>query len=161
MKLSTILFLTLLSGADMQAQTLQPAPRLVVNITVDQLRTDYIEHFAPLYGEGGFRKLLEHGRVYEAASYPFAPVDRASAIASIATGTTPHYNNIVATQWLDRNTLRPIFCTDDKEFGTSPHNMATSTVADELKISTKGAAIVYSVAQVKDAAVLSAEIGRA
>lgn len=76
MKLSTILFLTLLSGADMQAQTLQPAPRLVVNITVDQLRTDYIEHFAPLYGEGGFRKLLEQGRVYEAASYPFAPVDR-------------------------------------------------------------------------------------
>ena len=156
MKLSTILFLTLLSGADMQAQTLQPAPRLVVNITVDQLRTDYIEHFAPLYGDGGFRKLLEHGRVYEAASYPFAPVDRASAIASIATGTTPHYNNIVATQWLDRNTLRQVFCTDDKEFGTSPHNMATSTVADELKISTKGAAIVYSVAPVKDAAVLSA-----
>ena len=34
--------------------------------------------------------------------------------------------------------------------------MATSTVADELKISTKGAAIVYSVAPVKDAAVLSA-----
>lgn len=156
MKLSTILFLAVLSGADMQAQTLQPAPRLVVNITVDQLRTDYIEHFAPLYGDGGFRKLLEHGRVYDAASYPFAPVDRASAIASIATGTTPHYNNIVATQWLDRNTLRPVFCTDDKEFGTSPHNMATSTVADELKISTKGAAIVYSVAPVKDAAVLSA-----
>ena len=48
MKLSTILFLAVLSGADMQAQTLQPAPRLVVNITVDQLRTDYIEHFAPL-----------------------------------------------------------------------------------------------------------------
>ena len=42
MKLSTILFLAVLSGADMQAQTLQSAPRLVVNITVDQLRTDFM-----------------------------------------------------------------------------------------------------------------------
>ena len=112
--LSTIILLTLLGNmTEMSAQSLQPAPRLVVNIAVDQLRTDYIEHFAPLYGEEGFKRLLQKGRVYEAASYPFAPVDRASAIASIATGTTPHYNNIVATQWLDRTTLRPVFCTDD------------------------------------------------
>ena len=155
--LSTLILLTMLSNsAELAAQNLQPAPRLVVNIAVDQLRTDYIEHFSPLYGEDGFRKLLQGGRVYEAASYPFSPVDRASAIASIATGTTPHYNNIVATQWLDRNTLRPVMCTDDNTYGTSPQKIATSTVGDELKISTKGAAIVYSVAQEKDAAVLSA-----
>lgn len=154
--LSTLIMLTVLNGIEMSAQSLQPAPRLVVNIAVDQLRTDYIEHFSPLYGEDGFRKLLQHGCVYEAASYPFSPVDRASAIASIATGTTPHYNNIVGTQWLDRNTLRPVMCTDDNTYGTSPQKIATSTVGDELKISTKGAAIVYSVAQDKDAAVLSA-----
>lgn len=34
--------------------------------------------------------------------------------------------------------------------------IATSTVSDELKISTKGAALVYSVASDKDAAVISA-----
>ena len=154
--LSTIILLSVLGNLQLSAQSLQPAPRLVVNIAVDQLRTDYIEHFSPLYGENGFRKLLLQGTVYEAASYPFAPVDRASAIASIATGTTPHYNNIVATQWVDRNTLRPVLSTDDEEYGTSPQKMATSTISDELKISTKGAAIVYSVAQEKDAAVLSA-----
>lgn len=154
--LSTIILLSVLGNLQLSAQSLQPAPRLVVNIAVDQLRTDYIEHFSPLYGENGLRKLLLQGTVYEAASYPFAPVDRASAIASIATGTTPHYNNIVATQWVDRNTLRPVLSTDDEEYGTSPQKMATSTISDELKISTKGAAIVYSVAQEKDAAVLSA-----
>lgn len=154
--LSTIILLSVLGNLQLPAQSLQPAPRLVVNIAVDQLRTDYIEHFSPLYGENGFRKLLLQGTVYEAASYPFAPVDRASAIASIATGTTPHYNNIVATQWVDRNTLRPVLSTDDEEYGTSPQKMATSTISDELKISTNGAAIVYSVAQEKDAAVLSA-----
>lgn len=154
--LSTIILLSVLGNLQLSAQSLQPAPRLVVNIAVDQLRTDYIEHFSPLYGENGFRKLLLQGAVYEAASYPFSPVDRASAIASIATGTTPHYNNIVATQWVDRNTLRPVLSTDDEEYGTSPQKMATSTISDELKISTNGAAIVYSVAQERDAAVLSA-----
>lgn len=148
--------LALLTDAELQAQTLKPAPRLVVNITIDQLRTDYIEHFAPLYGDDGFKKLIKEGCIYDAASYPFSPVDRASAIATIATGTTPHYNNIVGTKWLDRNTLRPVTCTDDATFGTSPQKLATSTVSDELKIATKGAAIVYSVAQEKDAAVLSA-----
>ena len=58
-------------------QSLQPAPKLVVNITIDQLRTDYIEAFSPLYGQNGFKKLLSEGRVYEAASYDFAPIDRA------------------------------------------------------------------------------------
>ena len=116
--------LAALAGTEMQAQTLQSAPRLVVNITIDQLRTDYIEHFSPLYGEEGFRKLLQHGCVYEAASYPFSPIDRASAMATIATGATPHYNN--------------------------------TTVSDELKIFTRGAALVYSTAMEKDAAVISA-----
>lgn len=148
--------MSVLGNIALPAQNLQPAPRLVVNIAVDQLRTDYIEHFSPLYGEDGFRKLLTQGCVYEAASYPFSPVDRASAIASIATGTTPHYNNIASTKWLDRSTLCPVMCTDDDTYGTSPQKMATSTISDELKISTRGAAIVYSVAQDKDAAVLSA-----
>ena len=64
--ISTILLAALASG-NIQAQSLQPAPRLVVNIAIDQLRTDYIEHFSPLYTSDGFKKLLERGCVYEAA----------------------------------------------------------------------------------------------
>ena len=93
--------------------------------------------------------------MYEAASYPFSPVDRASAIASIATGTTPHYNNIVSSQWLDRTTLRPVFCTDDATNQVSPAKMATSTTGDELKVASRGRAMVYSVAIDKDAAVMA------
>lgn len=154
--LSTIIVLAVLTGTEIQAQTLKPAPRLVVNIAIDQLRTDYIEQFATLYSQDGFKKLLEQGSVYEAAAYPFSPVDRASAIAAIATGTTPHYNNIVATKWLDRGTLRPVLCVDDDQYGVSPQKMATSTIGDELKVATNGAAIVCGIALEKDAAVLSA-----
>lgn len=153
--ISAIIILAALSNVEVHSQTLKPAPRLLVNVVIDQLRTDYIEHFSPLYTDGGFRRLIEYGRVYEAASYPFTPVDRASAIAAIATGTTPHYNNIVGTQWLDRNTLRPVSCTDDEKYGTSPQKLATSTMSDELKVATRGLAKVYGVAAEKDAAVLA------
>ena len=144
-----------LASADIHAQAIQPAPRLVVNITIDQLRTDYIEHFSPLYSPDGFKKLLGQGRVYEAASYPFAPLDMASSIASIVTGSTPHYNNIVGCQWLDRETLRTVSCTDDERYGVSPSKLATSTIGDELKVATRGTALVYSVAADKAAAVIA------
>ena len=145
-----------LYGFDLEAQTLNLAPRLVVNITIDQFRTDYLEHFAPLYGQDGFRRLLQEGRVYEAVEYPFSPVDRASAVACIATGTTPQYNKIMAQQWLNRKTLRPEYCVYDQKHVASPEHVAASTVSDELKVSTNGRALVFGVAQSQDAAILSA-----
>lgn len=148
--------LATLYGFDLEAQSLHSAPRLVVNITIDQLRTDYLEHFAPLYGQDGFRRLLQEGRVYEAVEYPFEPVDRASAVACIATGTTPQYNKIMSQQWLNRKTLRPEYCVYDQKKVASPEHIATSTVSDELKVSTNGRALVFGFAQNQDAAILSA-----
>lgn len=150
------LLLAVVYGTHGFAQTLSPAPRLVVNIAIDQLRTDFIEHYSPLYAEGGFKRLLQKGCVYEQASYPFSDVDCPSAIATIATGTTPYYNNIVARQWLDRNTLRPVDCVDDAKTVASPQRMSTSTVSDELKVASSGEAIVYGIAADRDAAILSA-----
>ena len=40
-------------------EKIQYAPRLVVNITIDQLRTDYLDAFSPLYGQEGLKKLLK------------------------------------------------------------------------------------------------------
>lgn len=144
------------------AQT-KGAPRLVVNIIIDQLRSDYLEAFAPLYTDNGFKRLLEGGRVYTNASYPFSPIDRASAIASVSSGATPYYNNITGKMWLNRKTLRPVFCVDDQSFpglltdeGTSAASLATSTIGDELKVVTGGKALVYAISPYRDAAVLAA-----
>lgn len=150
------LIVVLLSTTELQAQSIKSAPRLVVNITIDQLRTDFLEQFAPLYGTDGFKKLLSEGTVFEAASYPFTPVDRASAIAAISTGTVPYYNNIVSTRWLDRLTLRPTGCVDDNKYANAPTKLSTSTIGDELKIATNGNALVYAIAPWRDAAILSA-----
>ena len=161
--LTLLAAITATSGRAEMTQSILPAPKLVINIAIDQLRSDYLEAFAPLYGSGGFKHLYSKGMVYSNASFPFSPIDRASAIAAITTGTTPYYNSIVGTKWLDKETLRPAYCVDDNKYGgyltkdcSSPKNISTSTLGDELKVSTGGSAIVYAVAPFRDAAVLSA-----
>ena len=131
------LYITLLAVLGFQqeavAQIVASTPRLVVNITIDQLRSDYMETFVPFYTNDGFKRLLSQGRVYAHASYNFAPVDRASAMASIATGTTPYYHGITGEEWFDRQALKTIKCitTDKQEF--SPMHLLTTTVGDEMR----------------------------
>lgn len=139
---------------EMMAQNkIQYAPRLVVNITIDQLRADYLEAFSPLYGTDGFKKLLQQGLVFYNSNYPFSPIDRASATASLATGVSPYYHSIVSGQWLDRQTLCPVYCTGKEQ---KPSELSTSTIGDELKVATEGKAKVFSVAPFDDAAIFSA-----
>ena len=94
------------------AQVAQQVPRLVVNISIDQLSSDYLEQFSPLFGPGGFHEILKNGLVYQNVSFPFTPVDRASAIATVMTGTSPFYHGIIGTGWFDKKTLRPISCVE-------------------------------------------------
>lgn len=51
--------LTVLTITGLQAQPLPATPKLVVGLTIDQLRTDYLEAFSSLYGEKGIQKTLE------------------------------------------------------------------------------------------------------
>ncbi|MCF0198260.1 MAG: alkaline phosphatase family protein [Bacteroidaceae bacterium] len=153
----------LMSVVSAEAQTAPEVPRLVVNVIIDQLRSDYLEAFSPLYGDRGFQRLMQQGRVYTQAQYPFACPDRASAIATLMSGTVPYEHGIVAQRWLDRQSLQPVFCVDDQQYPgtqpgefTSPQHLGVSTFTDELKVSTEGKALVYSIAPERDAAVFAA-----
>jgi hypothetical protein len=154
------IYITLLSilgfNTETYAQVIVQAPRLVVSITIDQLRTDYLETYAPLYSNDGLKRLLTDGKVFINGAYNFTPVDRASAIASLHTGTVPYYNGITAEEWLDKQTLRPQNCVRDQQIGYSPQFLGTSTISDELKMATNGVAKVFSFAPTADAAILSA-----
>lgn len=160
-KYITATILSVIAGGHVDAQIARPLPKLVVNIAIDQLRTDYLETFLPYYGSKGFKKLFNEGIVYDNAQYTFTPVDRASAIASVMTGTSPFYNGITGTRWLDKSTLIPVDCVEDQnseglftEDKSSPVRLNATTVNDELKIATDGLAIVYSIARDRDAAIL-------
>lgn len=163
MKRPLILLLTVLASGAVSAQGTSVPPRVVVGIVVDQLRTDYIETYASLYTDEGLRRVLREGVIFSAATFPSADVDRASATATIWTGTVPYNHGIVGLDWMDRQTLRPVRCVDDysqRGAGTlqtsSPQNLLVSTLGDELKIATDGQAKVYGVAADRETAVLSA-----
>lgn len=79
------------------------------------------------------------------------------------TGTVPYDNGIVGEHWMDRKTLRPMYCVDDATCEGwltsekySPVALNVSTVTDELKMATGGRALVYSIAPDADAAILAA-----
>ena len=133
--LTSLIAAFVLAGLQAQAQT-STTPRLVVGLTIDQFRADYMEAFSALYGERGFKKLLKEGRIYYNAEYDFINVDRSSAVASIYTGATPYYNGIVGNNWMDRSSLRIIKAVDDSAFmgiytseSTSPARLTVSTLS--------------------------------
>jgi hypothetical protein len=164
MRRNKYIYITLLAVLSFNAEgavaqdSIRYAPRLIVNITIDQLRTDYLEAFAPVFGKDGFKRLFREGLVYENASYPFTKIDRASAISSVITGVSPYYHSIVGEKWLDKESLRPVGCTEDiRQPGVpSPTQLMVSTLGDELKVATDGAAKIFTISPTSDAAVLSA-----
>ena len=159
--LTSLLTVFVITG--LQAQTGPAVPRLVVGLTIDQLRADYIEAFSALYGERGFKRLLKEGRIYTDAEYDFIDVDRSSATAAVYTGTSPYYNGIPGNRWMDRSTLRLVKSVDDQAFigvytseNSSPKYLQVSTLSDELMVATQGMAEVYSIAPTREMAILAA-----
>src|SRR5574344_281042 len=128
--------ITLFAFAGLQAQPLE-SPRLIVELTIDQLRTDYLEAFSSLYGEEGFKRLWREAMVIRNLHYGYKNKDRASSIATIYTGSNPSAHGIIGESWLDVTTLRPVYCVDDPAFmgtvtneSSSPSKLLVSTVTD-------------------------------
>ena len=88
--------IAILAVTNMEAQ--QQVPRLVVCITVDQLRGDYIEYFYNTFGERGFKRLLNEGKVYSNIRFEFSNVEEATAFATLFTGSNPCFNGISSGQ---------------------------------------------------------------
>ncbi|MDR1742849.1 MAG: alkaline phosphatase family protein [Dysgonamonadaceae bacterium] len=128
-------------------------PKLVIGITIDQLRGDYLELFKHTFSEKGFKRLLGEGLVYANVKYDFPYLDKAATIATIYTGTTPSYHGIVSeNKYLaESNTIVSSFA-DNKYLGNfttekySPLAIKVSTIADELNIASGGQSEIYAFA---------------
>ena len=154
------LYITLLAilgfSAESQGQAIRQTPRLVVSIQIDQLTSDALENFAPAYGDEGLQRLLSQGIVFAHASYSFAPVDPASACATITTGTTPYYHGITASEWFSRDAMRQLSILYDRDYKQSPAQLTVSTLGDEMKVSTSGESRIFAFAPNAECAILSA-----
>lgn len=147
-----------------------PRPRLVVVVSIDQFRADYLTRLADLFlpakdgGKlGGFRYLMERGAWFVNAKYEHFPLFTGPGHAVIMTGGHPYKTGIVGNEWWDVAQQRVEYCVDDPRWkvvgGTAeskaramgPANLRSSTVGDELKLATAGRGKVVTLA-IKDRA---------
>ncbi len=128
-------------------------PKLVVGITIDQLRGDYLEMFRHTFGNKGFNRLLNNGLVYSNVNYEFPNLDKASTITTIFTGANPAYHGITAeNKYLLNQNIEVSSFIDDNYLGNftsekvSPLPIEVSTIADELKIASGGQSDIFAFA---------------
>ena len=125
----------------------QQRPKLVVGIVVDQMKMEYLYRFQNDFSANGFKRLMNEGFTYHNANFNYVPTYTAPGHASIYTGTTPSVNGIVGNEWFSRMLGKVMYCTDDAavkilglgseiEGKMSPKNLLTTTITDELKLST-------------------------
>lgn len=125
----------------------QQRPKLVVGIVVDQMKMEYLYRFQNDFSANGFKRLMNEGFTYHNANFNYVPTYTAPGHASIYTGTTPSVNGIVGNEWFSRLLGKVMYCTDDAMVKTlglgseiegkmSPKNLLTTTITDELKLST-------------------------
>jgi len=159
-------------------------PRLVVLISIDQFRADYLTRFYDLFAPagtpekpGGFRYLLERGAYHTDAHHDHYPLLTGPGHSILLTGAPPYKSGIVGNEWFDRKETRcdkdkkgARYCVCDPDSkligsgtgdedpvrGVSPVTLRVSTVGDELKVATGGQAKVWGLALKDRAGVLMA-----
>jgi len=143
----------------------QNRPKLVVGIVVDQMRQEYLYRYEGKFGQNGFKRLMNEGFMLKNAHYNYVPTETGPGHASIFTGSTPAIHGIVANEWYDRALKIDVNCVNDpnqKPIGTdvggtvSPWRMLSTTITDEVKLSSQQRAKVIGVSIKDRGAVLPA-----
>jgi predicted AlkP superfamily pyrophosphatase or phosphodiesterase len=117
-------------------------PKLVIFISVDQMRADYLQRFKSNFS-GGLRLLMDHGTVYRNASLNYAPSETGPGHAALSTGCYPSQSGILSNDWFDPATRKDVYCVEDTSAekvgaeggGVSPRNLKVTTIGDWLKVS--------------------------
>ncbi|HEV7501329.1 MAG TPA: alkaline phosphatase family protein, partial [Vicinamibacteria bacterium] len=128
------------------------APRLVLFVSVDQMRYDYLTRFGPLF-HGGFRRMLDQGAVFSNAMYRHANTETGPGHSVLLSGRSPEHSGIVANRWYDSLLKKDINVVEDPAVttiggtaaggpGFSPVNFSGFTVGDMLKRRTPGSHVV-------------------
>lgn len=137
------------SSAQSQRPVPAPAPdrpKLVVMISVDQMRGDYIDRFRHQWTRG-LHRLVTEGAWFRQADYPYYTTVTCAGHASIGTGTVPAVHGMVNNTWIDAssNNARTVSCTDDPaakliSYGNpttgvahSAANLLAPTLGDEMR----------------------------
>lgn len=145
-----------LASVQTASQAASPETRLVVGIVVDQLRTDYLRQLSPLFGQGGFNRLMRDGVFLTDVNFRNSVADPASGTALVYTGAWPAFNGVGAPETYDENLKRnvPTLGTGASKSNITPEGLQLSTIADEIAINGNGQARIYSIASDPQTAVI-------
>ena len=144
MRILSILF-GVLFAITLNGQTQIERPKIVIGIVVDQMRNEYLQRYYSDFEDGGFKRLMNDGHYFSNMHYNYAPTYTGPGHASIYTGTTPSVHGIVGNYWYHRSEERGVYCTGDEtclavgnedEGGMSPNRLKTTTLSDELQLTT-------------------------
>jgi predicted AlkP superfamily pyrophosphatase or phosphodiesterase len=122
-------------------------PKLVVLISVDQMRADYVDQFGKAWKKG-LRRLYREGAVFTAARFPYLNTITCAGHSTIGTGAFPHRHGMVLNGWWSRERNKVVECTDDANspvvsygeasastIGHSAFNLQVPSLADAMKSS--------------------------
>jgi len=140
-----LLLATVCTAQPRKRQTPLPArPKLIVGIVVDQMSYDFLVRYEGKYGQDGFRRLLREGYSCQNTHYSFVPTYTAPGHACVYTGSVPAIHGIIGNEWYNRQTGKPIYCTEDTTVQTvgstskaglmSPRNLLATTITDQLRL---------------------------
>lgn len=139
-------------------------PRLVIGITIENMRADYLTKFESTFQQGGFKRLLKHGAVFQNARLDIHNIRTSTGLATISTGVYPASHGIVSDEWLNQLTEEMIHCvrndkyltlgSDSDEGNCSADRLQSFTLGDQLK-SYFPQSKVFSVALNAEAAILA------
>lgn len=154
--------------------------KLVLQITIDQLRGDLPQRFRSRFGKKGFNYLMDNGAYFANAHYKHADTETAPGHATLVTGGTPLQHGIIASEWWDNSQNKVVYAVEDKNFplirkdpdstletnsdteGRAPTNLQSTTIGDEIYIATEKNARIYGVSGKDRGAILPAgRIGKA
>jgi len=137
---------------------------LIVLVSIDQLRQDYLNRFEEDLTAGGFWMFRERGAIFTNAHFDYASTETGPGHATIATGAYGKTHGIVGNAWYDRQTRRSLYCVQDttttllgaSREGRSPRLLIGSTIGDELRIGSAFGSKVIAISVKDRAAILMA-----
>lgn len=124
-------------------------PKLVIFISVDQMRADYLRRFKTSFS-GGLKRLVEEGTVFQNAFLNYAPSETGPGHATLSTGCYPWKSGILSNNWIDPTTRREVYCVTDtvaekvnaEGGGFSPKNLEVTTVGGWLKSASPASKVI-------------------
>ena len=161
-RIVTAIAAVLLLAGSPSAQTAKPVaqpadrPKLVVFISIDQMRGDYVDRFRHQWTKG-LHRLVTEGAWFRQADYPYYNTVTCAGHASMSTGTVPAVHGMVLNQWWERDNSRLVACTDDddaklitygipvKGIGNSAKHLMSHTLSDEMRLQGSPAPHVVSI----------------